>query len=213
MKGYFVTGTDTNVGKTVLSTVLTLGLNATYWKPIQTGTVEGTDSDFVRRWGGKTLPETYCFPDPLSPHLAAENADVEIALEKCREFTSPLVVEGAGGVLVPLNSRHLLIDLIRQLRLPTLVVASTRLGTINHSLLTLEALRAREIAVAGFVTCGEENEKVRQSISYYGEARSLGHIPFCPGFHRGWFQEAFQQLTLPMAAPAASAQEESCPIP
>ena len=207
-QAYFVTGTDTGVGKTVLSTILTAGLNANYWKPIQTGAMEGTDSEFVRKWLGsdRVLPETYVFPDPISPHLAARNAGQEICLEKFLEKFSalpkPVIVEGAGGVLVPLSSQRLTIDLIASLNIPVVLATSTRLGTINHTLLTLEALRARAIPVAGIVTIGQENPDTQASLRRFGNAPMLGHVPVCASFSKNWFHEAFTELQLTQTSEA-----------
>src|ERR1700744_2549432 len=112
--GFFVTGTDTGIGKTVVATALTKTLGAKYWKPIQTGSIEGTDSDFVRKWLGaeNVLPEAYVFKAPLSPHLASvrenKNIEVEKIIEKFKTYTGRFIVEGAGGALVPINSSTLM---------------------------------------------------------------------------------------------------------
>jgi dethiobiotin synthase len=198
---YFVTGTDTGIGKTVVSTILAMGLKARYWKPIQTGEIEGRDSNFVGRWIGESQiqPESYVFPDPLSPHLAAEQQGCEIDPQKClmdfRSLRGPLIIEGAGGVLVPLHSSFLLADLIRLFAVPTIIVTSTRLGTINHTLLTLEALRSRKIAIAGVITTGSENSETSKSIEKFGNVEILGHIPFCGSFESAWFLESFQRMS------------------
>src|SRR5205807_8712223 len=123
---YFITGTDTNVGKTVLSALLCAALPARYWKPIQTGASEGTDREQVISWAGisseQTLPEAYIFPDPVSPHLAAERAGKEIHLGTLaiplHDSSTPFIVEGAGGVLAPVNSHQFMVDLMLHLRLP-----------------------------------------------------------------------------------------------
>lgn len=201
--GYFVTGTDTGIGKTVVSTVLAVGLETSYWKPIQTGSAEGTDSDFVSKWIGKEriLRESYVFPAALSPHLAAALSGAEISPQKVLRDSSALpekaTVEGAGGVLVPINSSFLMIDLIQSLGRPTVVVTSTRLGTINHTLLTLESLKTRGIYVAGFVTVGLGNISIQKSIEHYGAVECLGHVPPCDAFSVAWFGNAFRQLSIP----------------
>lgn len=203
-RGYFVTGTDTGIGKTVVSLILTRGLNCLYWKPIQTGADEGTDSDFVADWTSsqQVWPETYVFRDPVSPHLASEIEDREIDLAHClvefRKLPAPVIVEGAGGVLVPINRKYLMIDLIQQLRVPAIVVASTRLGTINHSLLTLEALRARGVPILGFIMSGSENRPVQKTIETYGHVPCLGHVATCAGdFTASWLDTAFAELSVP----------------
>ena len=125
---FFITGTDTGVGKTVVSALLCAGLHAIYWKPIQTGTRDGADTRTVMRLAqlprDRTLPEVYRFAPPVSPHLAARRAGVRIELRKIRlpriATRESVIVEGAGGVLVPINARQLMVDLMRQLKLPVL---------------------------------------------------------------------------------------------
>jgi dethiobiotin synthetase len=199
MKGFFVTGTDTGVGKTVLSALLVASLEANYWKPVQTGAVEGTDRNWVRLWaappGECLLPERYCFDPPVSPHLAAREAGVRIALDSF-EFpagpaTRPWIVEGAGGVMVPLNERDLMLDLMRRLGLPVIVASRTALGTINHTLLTLAALRSARIRMLGVVLIGAENLENRRAIEQYGNARILGHIPVLERIDRLALREVF----------------------
>ena len=145
-------------------------------------------------------PESYIFPDGVSPHLAAEIKGTEIDLQRClddfQKLHEPTVIEGAGGVLVPINSSFLMADFIRKLSVPTIVVASTKLGTINHSLLTLEALRAREIRVAGVITVGSENKSNQKSIEAYGDTRILGHVALCDSFSLFWFRETYKQLSI-----------------
>ena len=163
-----VTATGTEIGKTVVSAVLLARWagrgGVTYWKPVATGAEEGSDSREVASLVGpevRVLKECYRFAPPLSPHLAARMAGVEIEPERilsaCRRHRESvgdglLVVEGIGGLLVPLTDRgYLLADLLKALDLPCLVVSSSQLGTINHTLLTLEALRSRGLSLAGVV--------------------------------------------------------------
>jgi dethiobiotin synthetase len=199
MTGFFVTGTDTGVGKTVLSALLVASLDANYWKPVQTGAVEGTDREWVRKWAAPPeeclLPERYRFDPPVSPHLAAREAGVRILLDTF-EFPAgpanrPWVVEGAGGVMVPLNERDLMLDLMRQLGLPVIVAARTALGTINHTLLTLAALRNAHVSPLGVVLIGDENLENRRAIEHYGNARILGHIPVLERIDRPALREVF----------------------
>ena len=199
MKGFFVTGTDTNVGKTVLSALLVAALDAVYWKPVQTGASGSTDRSFVRLWAApqeeQLLPERYCFDPPVSPHLAAREAGVQIALDSIRlpepAAERPWIVEGAGGVMVPLNERELMLDLMRHLGLPVVVAARTSLGTINHTLLTLSALRSAQIEVRGVVLIGEENLENRCAIEHYGGVRVVGQIPFLENINRAALLEVF----------------------
>lgn len=201
-QSYFVTGTDTNIGKTVVSTILARGLSSNYWKPIQTGSIEGADSEFIRQWlkGGQIFPETYIYPDPVSPHLASgpeENIEILKCVNQFLELSGRIIIEGAGGVLVPLNGKELMIDLIKLLDIPVIIVASTRLGTINHSLLTIKALRSHQIKILGVITNGSENLEIHRAIANYGQVEILGHIETCNQFTDEFFDEAFKALSLP----------------
>lgn len=185
MKRLFVTGTDTGVGKTVVSALLCAALDGMYWKPIQTGSREGTDREIVRRLAGlgaeDEIPEAYCLPEPVSPHLAAEWNGVHIRLDAIRTPSIPerkwLIAEGAGGVLVPLNDSDFMVDLMKLLGFPVILVARTALGTINHTLLSLGVLRRRAIPVTGVVLNGEENPDNRKALERYGQVPILGWIP------------------------------------
>jgi dethiobiotin synthetase len=201
MSGFFVTGTDTGVGKTVLSALLVAALDAMYWKPVQTGALEGTDRDAVRLWAAcpeeRLLPERYCFGPPVSPHLAAREAGVRIALDTF-ELPAPLgdrpcIVEGAGGAMAPLNENDFMLNLMRRLGLPVVVAARTSLGTINHTALTLAALRNAHLEVRGVVLIGAENIENRRAIEHYGRARVIGHIPILAQIHRAALLEVFEK--------------------
>ncbi len=179
----FVTGTDTGVGKTLVAAVLMAGLGGTYWKPVQSGTVDGTDTGWVRRHTGLAsshfLPETYCFKAPLSPHAAARLESVNIRADAFRLpalTVPPLIVEGAGGVMAPLGEGLLMVDLIRWLGLPVLLVARTTLGTISHTLLSLDKLRAEKIPILGVVMNGPANPSNRRAIETYGHVEVLAQI-------------------------------------
>jgi dethiobiotin synthase len=191
--GIFVTGTDTNIGKTVVSAALLhryRGVESLrYWKPIQTGFPEDDDTATVRVLGrcsqDEICAEGVRLPRPLSPHLAAQYCGTELHMESLLKPAKDVassrawIVEGAGGVLVPLNARQLMIDLIAMLGLPVVIVARSGLGTINHTLLTLQALQARSISVAGVVLVGEPNTDNRRSIDLYGKVPVLGEMaPF-----------------------------------
>jgi dethiobiotin synthetase len=185
VRGLFVTGTDTGVGKTVLSAALMLRYpEATYWKPIQTGTRDDTGDDTaddtaeVRRLsGGRVIDEGVRLPDPVSPHLAARRAGMRIGLPGRKSNGTIYIAEGAGGVLVPVNESETMADLMTILGLPVIVAARTTLGTINHTLLTLEALRARKLRVAGVVMIGDGNADTRAAVEHYGNVRILGEMP------------------------------------
>lgn len=179
-----VTGTGTGVGKTVFAAGLAGLLDGAYWKPVQAGIEGGTDSETVRRLSGlapeRILPEAYCLARPASPHAAA--ADEGMAIDPARlappATDRPLVIEGAGGALVPLTRELLYADLFARWAAPVVVVAGTELGTINHSLLTLEALQARGIPVLGVAFVGEANEDSEATICAMGKARRLGRLPW-----------------------------------
>jgi len=184
-EGFFITGTDTNVGKTVLSSLLCVVLKGIYWKPIQTGASEGTDRATVAASANlgpaDVREEAYIFNDPVSPHLAAQRAGCEISLQKIRlpaiRNGSPLIAEGAGGVMVPINSQQFMIDLMRHLALPAVLAARSTLGTINHTLLSLQCLESSGIRVSGVVLIGPENPENRQAIERYGKTPVIGQIP------------------------------------
>lgn len=185
MSGKFViTGTDTDIGKTVFAAALTVALGASYWKPVQAGLVDGTDSETVARLGGiardRLLPERYRLRIPASPHFAAAQEGIAIGLD---DFAIPqvdgaLIIEGAGGALVPINPELLFADLFGHWALPVIIVASTRLGTINHSLLTIEALRSRDVPIHGIAFTGPENSESEQIICQIGKVRHLGRLPW-----------------------------------
>jgi dethiobiotin synthetase len=191
LRGLFVTGTDTGVGKTVVSAALLHRYRdlaaLRYWKPVQTGIEQDDDTAEVRRLAAskdsEILDSGLRLRNPVSPHLAAQQAGITITIDGLKQFlpdqdsSTRWIVEGAGGALVPLNSRDLMIDLMRALTLPVLVVSRSSLGTINHTLLTLEALRARSLRVAGVVMVGEKNEANRAAIEHYGRIPVLGELP------------------------------------
>lgn len=190
-QGLFVTGTDTGIGKTVVSAALLARLRShrptRYWKPIQTGIEQDDDTATVRALTGCTpreiLDAGVRLPLPLSPHASAAAAGVVIDLDDLLVLASAQpseecwIVEGAGGVLVPINDRALTIELIARLGYPALVVARSGLGTINHTLLTIEALRARMIPVAGVVMVGETNAGNRDAVEHYGRVPVVGELP------------------------------------
>ncbi len=183
-RGVFVTGTDTNVGKTVVAACLAAAWGAAYWKPIQTGIAEdpgdsATVTTLAELPPDRVLPPAYTFKAPLSPHAAAaaERATIDLDAISLPSIPSFLVVEGAGGILVPLNRSVLMIDLIRKLDLPAVLVARSTLGTINHTLLSLGALRARQVPILGVVMNGPPDAGNRRAIEQFGRARVLAELP------------------------------------
>lgn len=182
MARFVITGTDTDAGKSVFAAGLAGHLGARYWKPVQAGLEEETDSQAVSRLsGGKAhvLPETFRLITPCSPHEAARIDGVTITVESLPlpAEDGPLVVEGAGGVLSPLALDLLPADLFARWGLPVILVARTSLGTINHSLLSLEALRSRGVKMAGVVFSGEEVTASEAAIVEIGQCRHLGRLP------------------------------------
>lgn len=200
-KGFFVTGTDTGIGKTVLSALLCTALPGVYWKPIQTGAEEGTDREAVMSWAGigteQAVPEAYVFSDPVSPHLAAQRSGREIFLETIKlpdhDSRTSLIVEGAGGVMVPINSHQFMTDLIQRLGLPVILAARSTLGTINHTLLSLGCLRAAGIRVRGVVLIGPMNRENKEAVEYYGKVQVVGQIPPLPDINQQALQDVFAE--------------------
>lgn len=181
MRGVFVTGTDTDVGKTIVSAWLTHHWQADYWKPVQSGMTDGSDFDRIKQLvpSAKIHPSAYTLAAPLSPHEAAKLEGKTLKLEELvlPKTDNVLVVEGAGGAMVPLNDDQLMTDVMVHLGLPVVVVARSGLGTINHTLLTLSALRARGISVLGVVMNGPENPANAQAIEHFGAVKVLAQIP------------------------------------
>lgn len=195
MRPIIVTGTDTGIGKTVFAAGLAAALRATYWKPIQSG-LDGTesDSDTARHLGvGKILPEAYQLTEPLSPHRAAELDGIEIdpARLALPRVDGHLVIEGAGGLLVPITRSLLFADLFAQWRAPAVLVARTTLGTINHSLLSVEAMRARSIPILGIAFVGEANEDNEATICALANVKRLGRLPRLDPLDAATLGEAF----------------------
>jgi dethiobiotin synthetase len=178
-----VTGTDTDIGKTVFAAALTGALGASYWKPVQAGLEGGSDAGTVARFGGvpptHILPEAYRLQTPCSPHRAAEIDEVDIDIDRLAlpQVDGPLVVEGAGGVLVPVTRDLLFADLFARWRKPVVLVARTGLGTINHSLLSIEALRARGVPILGIAFVGDPAEDSEATIAQIGCVKRLGRLP------------------------------------
>ena len=181
--GIIVTGTDTGVGKTVFAAALAGARGASYWKPVQCGLDGGGDVETVRRLSGlppgRILPEIYRFRTAASPHRAAELDGLEIDIARLEPpgVAGPLVVEGAGGLMVPLTRTALQIEIFARWKMPVVLVARTALGTINHSLLSIEALNRRGIPLIGLAFVGDENKDSERTICEIGGARRLGRLP------------------------------------
>jgi dethiobiotin synthetase len=179
--GYFVSGIGTNVGKTFVSAGLMLASNARYFKPIQTGAPDDLDRETVRELTGldesRFLPEVKAFRAPLSPHRAAmiEGQEIRVGEIALPKVDGPLVVEGAGGLLVPLNTTETMLDLMVAFGLPVVLVSTDYLGSINHTLLSLRCLKQEGIEVAGVVFTGRAFEDNAETI-----ARFAGQVPIWP---------------------------------
>ncbi|WP_454702498.1 dethiobiotin synthase [Agrobacterium burrii] len=196
---FVISGTDTGIGKTVFAAALTHALQASYWKPVQSGLEEETDSDTVERLGGaprtRILPEAYRLKIPASPHLSArlDSVTIDPTLLQPPETKGPLVIEGAGGLLVPLTDRLLFADIFARWQIPLILCARTALGTINHTLLSLEALRLRAIPVHGLVFIGDEHAENERIITDIGGVRALGRLPRLSQMTAGALHQAFAQ--------------------
>jgi dethiobiotin synthetase len=202
LQGFFVTGTDTDVGKTVVAAWLLAHLDAYYWKPVQAGRAPETDAETVRRLAevaaDRILPEVYCLDEPIAPHEAARRAGITIDMAKLVPPRTdwPLIVEGAGGLLVPLTDEAHVIDLAAELHLPVILVGRSTLGTINHTLLSLEALRRRGLPIAGVVLNGPETAHNRAAIERYGRARVIAEIPRLETINRETLRRIEPELDL-----------------
>lgn len=182
MKRIFVTGIGTDIGKTVVSAVLVEALKADYWKPVQTGSFFSRDTTEVQRIITNTKsrfhPESYLLKQPMSPHAAAELEGVEIDVDRIRlpETSNHLVIEGAGGLMVPLNRKYFMIDLIQKFNAEVILVVKNYLGSINHTLLSIDALKSRGIHIMGIVINEEPHELSESIILQYSGLKLLGRI-------------------------------------
>jgi dethiobiotin synthetase len=192
-----VTGTDTDIGKTVFAAGLAGALGAHYWKPVQAGLDDGSDRERARRLSGlpddKLIAEAYRLTTPCSPHRAAEIDGVTIDPSRLAlpQVDGPLIVEGAGGALVPVTRDLLFADLFARWGEPVVIVARTALGTINHSLLTIEALRTRGVPIRGIAFVGEAIEDSEATIAAIGKVKRLGRLPILPTLDRESLAAAF----------------------
>jgi dethiobiotin synthetase len=181
MNKYFITGIGTDVGKTVVSAIVAEALHADYWKPIQAGELDYTDADKVKEWISNTTTKihksSYALKTPMSPHAAASIDGITIDLERVKEPQTPndLVIEGAGGLLVPLNDTDTMFDLIKK-EYKILVVSRHYLGSINHTLLTLSELRHHGFEVAGIIFNGNTLTTTEEIIEKQGKVRVIGRV-------------------------------------
>jgi len=203
VNGFIVTGTDTDIGKTVFAAGLAGALGAHYWKPVQAGVDPEGDKERVAALSGlppsHILPEAYRLTTPASPHLAARIDGMEITAERLAlpKVDGTLVVEGAGGLMVPVSESLLMIDLFALWGLPVILCARTGLGTINHSLLSIEALRTRAIPIAGIAFIGDAHAENERIIPILGKVRGLGRLPYIDPLDAGTLKTAFTSINLP----------------
>ncbi|MGM9476016.1 dethiobiotin synthase [Pedobacter sp. GSP4] len=183
MAKYFITGIGTGIGKTLISAILTEKLKADYWKPIQSGDLDSSDSKTISSLISNTQtfihPESYRLTQPLSPHLSARLDGIQIDLNN---ITIPvtqnnLIVEGAGGLMVPLNESELIVDLIKKLDVEVILISQNYLGSINHTLLSVNLLKQYHIPIKGIIFNGDENAETERYIVQYSNAKKLGHVP------------------------------------
>ncbi|RRA98729.1 dethiobiotin synthase [Larkinella rosea] len=190
MRKLIIAGIGTEIGKTVVSSIVVEALQADYWKPVQSGALEDSDTETVRRLISNPVtrfhPETYRLREPLSPHAAAAIDGIEISLNAFQlpKTANALVVELAGGLLVPLNDHDLTIDLVQQLNLPVLLVSKHYLGSINHTLLSVEALKNRGIPILGLVFNGPSTPASEEFIVNYTGLRRFGRIDWETGISK-----------------------------
>ncbi|SFW81553.1 dethiobiotin synthase [Chitinophaga sancti] len=202
----FITGIGTGVGKTITSAIITESLQADYWKPVQTGLTEGTDTDTIKKLlsnpVSKCHREAYCLKEPASPHLAARLEGVNINVKRITEIADsyqpanrPLIIEGAGGLMVPITNTIFTIDLIRQLKASVIIVAGNYLGAINHSLLTARSLQQEGIPVLGWVFSGETHSNEDEVVAWSGFPK-LGRIPQSSQIDKAFVKEQAEKLSL-----------------
>lgn len=196
---FVVTGTDTGIGKTVFAAALADALKARYWKPVQSGLEGETDSDTIARLSGlpaeHILPEAYRLSAPASPHLSARLDGVEIDLARLEPpaGADPLVIEGAGGLMVPLTKNTVFADVFARWRIPVILCARTSLGTINHTLLSVEALRSRDIPICGVAFIGPEHADSQATIAAIGRVKMLGRLPLLENLTSETLHRAFRE--------------------
>ena len=181
MKGFSIVGIGTDVGKTVVSAIVAEAINAAYFKPIQAGDLDNSDRIKIRRWCSDNVtdyPEIYALTEPMAPHGAAEIDGKKLSLSKIviPKTDKPLILEGAGGLMVPLNEKETFIDLYKKANLPAIVVSRHYLGSINHTFLTFELLKKHQIDIAGIIYVGAENEVTESIIEAHYYPKVLGRV-------------------------------------
>lgn len=195
---FVISGIGTDVGKTVASAIIAQALDASYWKPVQAGDLYFSDTMKVDHWTDEkvtVLPERYRLNEPMSPHAAAQKDGISIEIEDFQlpEVESNLIIEGAGGLMVPVNSNGLLyIDLFQKWNVPVILVSRHYLGSINHTLLSAEALKSRNIPVEGIVFVGDENTTTEFIILQVTGFKMIGRIPLAKEVNASFVKEQAQ---------------------
>jgi dethiobiotin synthetase len=199
---YFVTGIGTGIGKTIISAIITEKLQADYWKPIQSGDLDQSDSLKIESLisNGKTIihKEAFRLTQPLSPHLSAKLDQIELNINKLQTpaISNTLIIEGAGGLMVPLNDQELMIDYIKSLQVEVILVSQNYLGSINHTLLSIEVLKSKNISIKGLVFNGASNNETERYIKQYSKLPILGFIPELQTVSKDAVKEAGHYLEL-----------------
>ncbi len=199
---YFVTGIGTGIGKTITSAIIVEKLKADYWKPIQSGDLNQSDSlsieNLISNHQTKIHKESYRLNHPLSPHLSAkmDGVAIEFSNIKLPETLHNLIVEGAGGLMVPLNTKELILDLIKYLNIEVILVSQNYLGSINHTLLTINTLKQHQIPIKGIIFNGEENLESQSYILNYSGINLLGNIPLMENISKSEIIEAGKNILL-----------------
>lgn len=202
---YFVTGIDTGVGKTVVSSILVQALTANYWKPIQSGDLENSDSKTIANLISKKIniyPESYRLTAPLSPHLSAKKDGVEIKLKDIVPPSSTqLIIEGAGGVMVPINERgNYVTDMLSYCDAEVILVTKNYLGSINHTLLAIQYLQSKNYNIKGIVVTGDQNIETESIITKNTGVPILFHVPFTSDLSKAFIKEQASRVRPILAA-------------
>ena len=200
MKKYFITGIGTEVGKTIASAIITQALKADYWKPVQAGELNHSDrmkvEALIDNDRTKFHPEAYKLNQPMSPHAAAERDGVEIDISsfKIPQTNNHLVIEGAGGLLVPLNDKNTILNLIESLKCEVILVSRHYLGSINHTLMSIELLKQRNIRIKGILFNGKENKDTESIITKMSGIEVLGRIDELENLNKSVINSIAQDL-------------------
>ena len=202
MRNIFITGIGTGIGKTLVSALITEKLQADYWKPIQSGDLDNSDSlkvkELISNPITKIHQEAYRLTKPQSPHISAHEDGVSIRIEdiKLPHSNNTLIIEGAGGLMVPLNDKELMIDLIQSLDVEVVLVSMNYLGSINHTLLSIEALQRRNIPITGIIFNGPKNPSTEDYILKYTSIACLGFIPMADNINKIFIQEQLESIII-----------------